>query len=273
MKSKVKNNGWGISFRVCNKSNEEENGVIMELKPWEIWDAEEREIRILREVLEILEKEDDGDFASAKLEKGICRIYEKISELKHEVWEKRKKCKEDEDVVALEQIICSLKTGLRKLESYYKNEQDEKRKRTLEKGIQTLERAVVLVRCQLQKRVIAKELKVMDDSAFLHLLPKCTLSVLREESNYDKFSGVSMTPIIEKTEREEREEFKKTLDCYTHDNLEEVWSKLRKVFDTCKDDCKRQGILIALKILEEKMSELELEIWGKELESYKTKIR
>ena len=235
----------------------------MELKPWEIWDAEEREIRILREVLEILEKEDDGDFASAKLEKGICRIYEKISELKHEVWEKRKKCKEDEDVAALEQIIRSLKTGLRKLESYYKNEQDEKRKRTLEKRIQTLERAAVLVRCQLQKRVIAKELNVMDDSAFLHLLPKYTLSVLREESHYDKFSGVSITPIIEKTEREEREEFKKTLDCYTHDNLEEVWSKLRKVFDDCKDDCKRQGILIALKILEEKMTELELEIFGK----------
>jgi len=237
----------------------------MELKPWEIWDAEEREIRILWEVLEILEKENDSDFASAKLEKGICRIYEKISELKHEVWEKRKKCKEDEDVVALEQIIRSLKTGLRKLESYYKNEQDEKRKRTLEKGIQTLERAAVLVRCQLQKRVIAKELNVMDDSAFLHLLPKYTLSVLREESHYDKFSGVSITPIIEKTEREEREEFKKTLGCYTHDNLEEVWSKLRKVFDNCKDDSKRQGILIALKILEEKMTELELEIFGKKL--------
>jgi len=138
----------------------------MELKPWEIWDAEEREIRILQEVLEILEKEDDGDFASAKLEEGICKIYEKISELKHEVWEKRKKYKEDEDVVALEQIIRSLKTGLRKLESYYKDEQDEKRKRTLEKGIQTLERVAVLVICQLQKKVIVKELKVMDDSAF-----------------------------------------------------------------------------------------------------------
>ena len=107
---------------------------------------------------------------------------------------------------------------------------------------------------------------------FLHLLSKCTLSVLQEESNYDKFSGVSMTPIIEKTENQEREEFKKTLDYYAHDNLEEVWSKLRKVFDTCKDDCKRQGILLALKILEEKMTELELEIWGKELDSYKTKI-
>jgi len=244
----------------------------MELKPWEIWDAEEREIRILREVLEILEKEDDGDFASAKLEKGIYRIYEKISELKHEMWEKREKYKEDEGVATLAQIIRLLNRGIRKLESYYKDEQDEKRKRTLEKGIRTLERAAVLVRCQLHKRVIEKELKVMDDSAFLHLLPKCTLTVLREESNYDKFSGASMSPIIEKTEREEREEFKKTLDYHTHNNLEEVWSKVRKVFDNCKDDCKRQGILIALKILEEKMTELELEIWGKELDSYKTKI-
>ena len=131
----------------------------MELKPWEIWDAEERELEILREVVEILEKEDDGDFASAKLREGINRVYEKMSELKHEIWEKRKKYKEDEDVAALEKIIRSLRSGIRKLESYYKDEQDEKRKRTLEKGIQTLEGAAVLIRCQLQKRVIEKELK------------------------------------------------------------------------------------------------------------------
>jgi len=131
----------------------------MELKPWEIWDAEEREIKILREIVEILEKEDDGDFASAKLEKGIYRIYEKISELKDEMWEKREKYKEDEGVATLAQIIRLLNRGIRKLESYYKDEQDEKRKRTIEKGIQTLERAAVLVRCQLQKRVIEKELK------------------------------------------------------------------------------------------------------------------
>jgi len=136
----------------------------MGLRVWDIWDAEEREIRILREVLKILEKEDDGDFASAKLEKGIYRIYEKISELKDEMWEKRKKCKEDEDVATLEQIIRLLKTGLRKLESYYKDEQDEKRKRTLEKGIRTLERAEVLVRCQLQKILIEKELIKREDT-------------------------------------------------------------------------------------------------------------
>ena len=88
---------------------------------------------------------------------------------------------------------------------------------------------------------------------------------MREESNYDKFSGASMSPIIEKTEREEREEFEKTLDYYTHDNLEEIWSKVRKVFHNCKDDCKREGILIALKVIEEKMTELELEIFGKKL--------
>jgi len=76
---------------------------------------------------------------------------------------------------------------------------------------------------------------------------------------------VSLSPIIEKTEREEREEFKETLNCYTHDNLEKIWSKVRKVFHNCKDDCKREGILIALKVIEEKMTELELEIFGKKL--------
>ena len=105
----------------------------------------------------------------------------------------------------------------------------------------------------------------MDDGIVLYPLLKCTLSVSQEGSNYDKFSGASMSPIIEKTEREEREEFKKTLDYYTHDNLEEIWSKVRKVFYNCKDDCKRQGILIALKVIEEKMTELELEIFGKKL--------
>jgi len=131
----------------------------MELRAWEIWDAEERELKILREIVEILEREDDGDFVSAKLKEGIERVHKKMSELKHEIWEKRKKYKEDEDVAALEKIIRSLRSGIRKLESYYKDEQDEKRKRTLEKGIQTLEGAAALIRCQLQKRVIEKELK------------------------------------------------------------------------------------------------------------------
>jgi len=39
--------------------------------------------------------------------------------------------------------------------------------------------------------------------------------------------------------------------------LEELWSKLRKILDNCKDNCKRQGILIALRIVEEKMIEYE----------------
>jgi len=131
----------------------------MELKPWEIWDAEERELKILKEIVEILEREGDGDFASAKLEKGIERVYEKMSELKHKIWEKRKEYKEEDDVKALEKIISSLKKGVRKLESYYKDEKDEKRRKVLEEGIQTLEGAAALIRCQLRKTVIEKELK------------------------------------------------------------------------------------------------------------------
>ena len=108
------------------------------------------------------------------------------------------------------------------------------------------------------------KLRVDGDNVFLLPVFKCVLCG-SEESGYDEFSKALKSPVVEKTEREEREEFKKTLDYYTHDNLEEVWSKLRKVFDNCKDDCKRQGIRIALKILEEKMSKLELEIFGKKL--------
>ena len=111
----------------------------MGLKAWEIWDAEERELKVLREVVEILEREDDGDFASAKLEEGIERVYEKMSELKHEIWEKRKKYEEDGDLVALEKI-------------------DENIKRILEEGIRILEGAAALIICQLWKIVIEREL-------------------------------------------------------------------------------------------------------------------
>ena len=118
------------------------------------------------------------------------------------------------------------------------------------------------------------KLKIMDDSVFLLPVFKCVLCGSEEQTNYDKFSEVLMDPVIEKTEsQEEIDEFKKTLDYHTHNDLEEVWSKVRKVFDSCKDNCKKQGILIALKIIEEKMTELELKIWGKELKSYKTEIR
>ncbi len=131
----------------------------MELKAWEIWDAEERELKILKEVVEILEREDDGDFASAKLEEGINKVYERIRELKHEIWEKRKKYKEDEDVATSEKIIYSLKKGVKQLRSYCKDEKDEKKRRALEEGIQTLEGAVALISCQLWKIMIEKELK------------------------------------------------------------------------------------------------------------------
>jgi len=115
------------------------------------------------------------------------------------------------------------------------------------------------------KKELKFKLKIVEDAIVLLPLLKCTLSVSQEGSNYDKFNEASMSPIIEKTERQEREEFEKTLDYYTHNNLEEVWSKVRKVFYDCKDDCKREGILIALKVIEEKMTELELEIFGKKL--------
>ncbi len=111
----------------------------MTLKAWEIWEAEERGLEALREIVEILEKEDDGDFASAKLEEGIERVHKKMRELKHEIWEKRKKYEEDGDLVALEKI-------------------DENIKRILEEGIRILEGAAALIICQLRKIVIEKEL-------------------------------------------------------------------------------------------------------------------
>ena len=130
----------------------------MELKPWEIWDAEERELKILREVVEILEREDDGDFGSAKLEEGIERVYEKISELKHEIWEKRKKYEEDERVVVLEGVMYTLMGEIEKLEPHYEDAKNEKLKMKLKGGIQAFGLAVNLVRYQLEKIAMDKEL-------------------------------------------------------------------------------------------------------------------
>jgi len=104
----------------------------MGLRVWEIWDAEERGLEALREVVEILEKKDDGDLASAKVEEGIERVHKTMRELKREIWEKRKKYEEDGDLLALEKI-------------------DEKVKKILEEGIRILEGAAALIICQLWK--------------------------------------------------------------------------------------------------------------------------
>ena len=61
------------------------------------------------------------------------------------------------------------------------------------------------------KKELKFKLKIVDDAIVLLPLLKCTLSVSQEGSNYDKFNEASMSPIIEKTERQEREEFEKTL--------------------------------------------------------------
>jgi len=86
----------------------------------------------------------------------------------------------------------------------------------------------------------------------------------------DNFGEILMGPVIYKTwSLEDNDELKEMLNCESHTVLEDVWGELRKILDNCKDNCKRQGILIALRIVEEKMTEYEIKIWGKKAEKWK----
>ena len=115
----------------------------MGLRVWDIWEAEERGLETLREVLEVLEKKEDGDLALGKVKEGIERVHKKMRELKCEIWEKRKKCEGDGDLLALEKI-------------------DEKVKKILEEGIRILEGAAALIICQLWK-ILREELIKRED--------------------------------------------------------------------------------------------------------------
>ena len=116
----------------------------MGLRVWDIWEAEERGLEALKEIVEILEKEDDGDLASARVEEGIERVHKKMRELKREIWEKRKKYEGDGDLLALEKI-------------------DEKVRNILEEGIRILEGAAALIICQLWKILRERELIKRED--------------------------------------------------------------------------------------------------------------
>jgi len=91
---------------------------------------------------------------------------------------------------------------------------------------------------------------------------------MKEMNGYewvDNFGEILTGPVIYKTwNPEDSDEFKDMLNFESYIVLEDVWGKLRKILDNCKDNCKRQGILIALRIVEEKMTEYEIKIWGKE---------
>ena len=84
---------------------------------------------------------------------------------------------------------------------------------------------------------------------------------MNEDEWADKFGEILMGPVIYKTwNPEDNDELKDMLNFESYIVLEDVWGKLRKILDNCK----RQGILIALRIVEEKMTEYEIKIWGKE---------
>jgi len=80
---------------------------------------------------------------------------------------------------------------------------------------------------------------------------------MNEDEWADKFGEILMGPVIHKTwSPEDNDELKDMLNFESYIVLEDVWGKLRKILDNCKDNCKRQGILIALRIVEEKMTDM-----------------
>ena len=138
----------------------------MVLKVREIWDIEERELKKLNEIACILGKkviECGDDLVTAKIEEEIDKIYEEMRAIKQEVWERRKEYREDERVVALEDVMCTLMGEIEKLESHYEDARDEKLKMKLKGGIQAFEAAVNLIRYQLEKIAGEKELTKKED--------------------------------------------------------------------------------------------------------------
>jgi len=83
--------------------------------------------------------------------------------IKQEVWERRKEYREDERVVALEDIMYTLMGEIEKLESHYEDAGDERLKMKLKGGIQAFEAAVNLIRYQLEKIAEEKELTKKED--------------------------------------------------------------------------------------------------------------
>jgi len=138
----------------------------MRLRVDEIWDIEERELKRLNEIACILGKkaiESGDDLVSAKIEEEINQIYEEMRAIKQEVWERRKEYREDERVVALEDIMYTLMGEIEKLESHYEDAGDERLKMKLKGGIQAFEAAVNLIRYQLEKIAEEKELTKKED--------------------------------------------------------------------------------------------------------------
>ena len=138
----------------------------MRLRVDEIWDIEERELKRLNEIACILGKkaiECGDDLVTTKIEEEIDKIYEEMKAIKQEVWERRKEYREDERVVALEDVMCTLMGEIEKLESHYEDARDEKLKMKLKGGIQAFEGAVNLIRYQLEKIAGEKELTKRED--------------------------------------------------------------------------------------------------------------
>ena len=70
----------------------------------------------------------------------------------------------DEQIQVLEEMICLFEKAMEGLKSAYEATEDEKRRKALEDGIQTLGGAAALIRCQLQKILIEKELIKREDT-------------------------------------------------------------------------------------------------------------
>ena len=125
----------------------------MRLRVDEIWDIEERELKRLNEIACILGKkaiESGDDLVSAKIEEEINQIYEEMRAIKQEVWERRKEYREDERVVALEDIMYTLMGEIEKLESRYEDARDEKQKIKLAGGILVFEFAINIIRHKIE---------------------------------------------------------------------------------------------------------------------------
>ena len=135
----------------------------MVLKNWEVWDAEEREIKILRDLtIKLWEKAEEitnnsqgtsnhSFWKREGIEEAIKEIYKETRELKRDIYEKKRNLREkDERISVLEEIVYLLRGAMEGLKSACETTENEKLKLKLRGGILVFEFAINIIRYKIE---------------------------------------------------------------------------------------------------------------------------
>ncbi len=132
--------------------------MIMTLRVWEIWDAEERELKRLSKLKERLrERLYEDDWRRKEVESVVQKIECYIEELDNERLDKRSNYKEKEKrLLLLEEIMWKIMKEEEHLKSVCEEAENEKLKLELVGGIRAFEFAINLIRQEMELLAMRK---------------------------------------------------------------------------------------------------------------------